>query len=380
VFVESYEGVLLAGEFDGHGHEGEPVVAFCKRFAVQYLKENVSAVHSDPAQFLISLNENCDKALKKAVDCKGSGSTAVMMLYADGFLTFSCVGDSRAVIATTDPHRGFTQPPRREDKQLLEAIKSRRHVAPEQALTAEQVTQDQKPEDPGELKRIKAAGGCVMRLEDDHGKKVGPYRVWKVEGTGPGIAMSRSLGDVIAHEIGVISTPAITSHVESAVHDYFIVLASDGVWDVMENQEVCDFVEAFRNKSLRNVSIPRSNDVVCPDNVTIAQLLCEEARVRWLSIVAAEDVIIDDISCVIMELQILAERKSGMPQRIQTVREVEDVPGLEEAVKKGRVRPNDPRRNSTVTTEMPTVPTDTQAEPERRAVVKDPRRSSIASS
>jgi hypothetical protein len=102
--------------------------------------------------------------------------------------------------------------------------------------------------------------------------------------------------------------------------------------------------------------------------------------VRWLSIVAAEDVIIDDISCVIMELQILAERKSGMPQRIQTVREVEDVPGLEEAVKKGRVRPNDPRRNSTVTTEMPTVPTDTQAEPERRAVVKDPRRSSIASS
>lgn len=381
VFVESYEGVLLAGEFDGHGQEGEPVVAFCKRFALPYLKANASKARTDPAQFLIGLNEDCDKALKKAVDCKGSGCTAVMMVYADGVLTFSCVGDSRAVLATTDPHRGFTQPPRREDKELLDEIKSRRQVSSEQALTAEQVTQDQKPEDPGELKRIKQAGGCVMRLEDDHGRKVGPYRVWKVEGVYPGIAMSRSLGDIVAHEIGVISTPAITSHIESPLHDFFIVLASDGVWDVMENQEVCDFVEAFRNKSLRDVSVPRQNEVVCPENVTIAQLLCEEARARWLSIVAAEDVLIDDISCVIVELQILAERKRTMPPRAAApVREVEDVPGLEESVKKGVVRPNDPRRNSTAATEMPSVPTEVQVEPERKAMVKDPRRSSIASS
>jgi len=383
VFIESYEGVLLAGEFDGHGQEGEPVVSFCKRFSLSYLKANASKAHTDPAQFLIGLNEDCDKALKKAVDCKGSGSTAVMMVYADGVLTFSCVGDSRAVLATTDPHRGFTQPPRREDKELLDEIKSRRQVAPGQALTAEQVTQDQKPEDPGELKRIKQAGGCVMRLEDDHGRKIGPYRVWKVEGAYPGIAMSRSLGDTVAHQIGVISTPAITAHIESPEHDCFIVLASDGVWDVMENQEVCDFVEAFRNKSVRDVSVPRTSEVVCPDNVTIAQLLCEEARARWLSIVAAEDVLIDDISCVIVELQILTERKRGMPQRPEVpapVREVEDVPGLEEAVKKGVIRPNDPRRNSTAATEMPPVPTEVQAEPERKAVVKDPRRSSIASS
>ena len=374
VLVENYDGMMLVGDFDGHGQEGEPVVAFCKQFALPYLKANSNLAHSDPAQFLTGLNEECDKALKKAVDCKSSGCTAVLMLYSNGVMTFSCVGDSRAVLATTAPHRGFTQPPRREDKELLDEIKNRRQVAPEQTLTAEQVTQDQKPEEPGELKRIQKAGGRVMRLEDEHGQKMGPYRVWKVEGMYPGIAMSRSLGDVVAHEIGVISTPAVTSHFESPEHDFFVVMASDGVWDVMENQEVCDFVEAFRNKSLRDVTEPRLHEVVSTDNVTIAQLLCEEARARWLSIVEAEDVLIDDISCVVVELQIVAERKRAMPQRsVTTVRDTVDVPGLEEGVKKSSVRPNDPRRNSTVATEEPA------ATQEPRAMIKDPRRSSIAS-
>jgi hypothetical protein len=37
-------------------------------------------------------------------------------------------------------------------------------------------------------------------------------------------------------------------------------------------------------------------------NACIAHLLCEEARVRWKEIVEEEDVIIDDISVVVVEL------------------------------------------------------------------------------
>jgi hypothetical protein len=36
-------------------------------------------------------------------------------------------------------------------------------------------------------------------------------------------------------------------------------------------------------------------------STNIAHLLCEEARYRWLGLVQEEDVIIDDISCVVME-------------------------------------------------------------------------------
>jgi len=363
-FVEVFEDVLLAGIFDGHGQEGEPVVKYCKRFAAPYLKAHIDQVRSQPQKFLSSLNEDCDKSLKKAVDCRASGCTAVMVLYLPGQMYFSCVGDSRAILATTAPHEGFVQPPRREDKQLLEEIKVKRIVTPEVSLTAEQLTQDQKPEDPDELKRIRKSGGLVMRLEDENGQKVGPYRVWKVEGMYPGIAMSRSLGDVIAQEIGVISTPVVTSHKLDLQHDYFIVLASDGVWDVMENQEVCDFVEAFRNKSPRDLTVPRMLEVVAPGKVTISQLLCEEARARWLTVVEAEDVLIDDISCVILELKIVGERKRKAPQRTNAPnKDAADVQGLNQGIRRTKTKIGDK---------------DPPPGPMPQAVVKDPRRSSIS--
>jgi integrin-linked kinase-associated serine/threonine phosphatase 2C len=37
---------------------------------------------------------------------------------------------------------------------------------------------------------------------------VGPYRVWQ-DDEGPGIAMTRSLGDLAAKKIGLISEPEI---------------------------------------------------------------------------------------------------------------------------------------------------------------------------
>ncbi len=42
--------------------------------------------------------------------------------------------------------------------------------------------------------------------------------------------MSRSLGDAIAHQVGVLSTPDIVGH-QIGPEDYFIVMGSDGLWD-----------------------------------------------------------------------------------------------------------------------------------------------------
>lgn len=77
-------------------------------------------------------------------------------------------------------------------------------------------------------------------------------------------------------------------------------MASDGVWDVMENIEVVNFVERFRN-DCSGKSAPGSRTIK-PNSTTIAHLLCEEARYRWFSILEEEDVMIDDISVIVIEL------------------------------------------------------------------------------
>ena len=51
---------------------------------------------------------------------------------------------------------------------------------------------------------------------------------------GPGLAMSRSLGDTLAHSVGVTYQPEIW---ESTVSDP-ILLATDGVWDAMNINEI----------------------------------------------------------------------------------------------------------------------------------------------
>ena len=56
-----------------------------------------------------------------------------------------------------------------------------------------------------EKQRILHLGGRVEKIN----KKIGPLRVWLKEEDKPGLAMTRSIGDHIAKDIGVISTPEV---------------------------------------------------------------------------------------------------------------------------------------------------------------------------
>lgn len=93
-------------------------------------------------------------------------------------------------------------------------------------------TQDHKPILPGEKQRIQNAGGSVM--------------IQRVNGS---LAVSRALGDYdykSSKELGqceqlVSPEPEIFVHDRDA-QDEFLVLACDGIWDVMTNDDVCKFV------------------------------------------------------------------------------------------------------------------------------------------
>ena len=117
-----------------------------------------------------------------------------------------------------------------------------------------QLSIDQTPDRPDERKRIEGLGGmvgmvnpelspmAVMSPEDAgaSGLDLGPVRVFWPDGSFeppyescfPGLAMSRSLGDSCLDEIGVLPVPEVTARALKP-KDRFLVMASDGVWQVV---------------------------------------------------------------------------------------------------------------------------------------------------
>lgn len=67
-----------------------------------------------------------------------------------------------------------------------------------------ELSEDHKPDLPKEHERITVKfGGRVLSYLDSKGNPVGPARVWLKNQNIPGLAMSRSIGDTVAHSVGV---------------------------------------------------------------------------------------------------------------------------------------------------------------------------------
>lgn len=323
-FVEEGQFTVLLGEYDGHGETGTQVVEFCKEFMIDYYHthEDIIAKTSDgPELFLTSACHDCHKGLcDSKIDVSFSGSTQVLVLIYNNQIYFANLGDSRCVLASTQdifyvpkpvdrPKAGSSPQKIARDYKFRINTKKTPLVT---GLNSIQLTRDQKPEDSEELPRLIASGARLERMSDN-GRKYGPLRVWKPSANTPGLAMARSLGDSIGKEIGVICTPAINAHPIDPEHDFFVVMGSDGLWDVMENAEVMSFVATYRNRCAKTMT-RRTTDSVKLNNSIIAHLLCEEARLRWVELIETEDVVIDDISCIILDFntykQIIPSKKS----------------------------------------------------------------------
>jgi serine/threonine protein phosphatase PrpC len=146
------------------------------------------------------------------------------------------------------------------------------------------LSRDHKADEPDEQQRIISNGGRVAAYRDMQGNPLGPARVWHLHEDIPGLAMSRSFGDQAAAEVGVNAIPEITEMnlVES---DKFMILASDGVWEFISNDQAVNIVLPHYN----NNSAEKA-----------AEALIREAMKRWQE----EDTSIDDITCIIIFLNI----------------------------------------------------------------------------
>ena len=73
---------------------------------------------------------------------------------------------------------------------------------------------------------------------------MGPARVWLQDVQVPGLAMSRSLGDYVAQSVGVSPDPEINIY-DISIDDRFMVIASDGVWEFLSNENVAKIVMGY---------------------------------------------------------------------------------------------------------------------------------------
>jgi serine/threonine protein phosphatase PrpC len=112
------------------------------------------------------------------------------------------------------------------------------------------LTKDHKPNWPEEKSRIEALGGEIYR---DYGDD------WRIGD----LSVSRAFGDVNA-EPYVTNIPDVFNH-RLTKNDKFIVIGCDGLWDVLCNQEVINFVLTYaydvntgmKNKEMSELNISR---------------------------------------------------------------------------------------------------------------------------
>ncbi|KAJ9551237.1 hypothetical protein OSB04_015282 [Centaurea solstitialis] len=204
---------------NGSTHEEELLEEYWCEQSDNEEKETIPEKYIPLKKSLLKSFKLIDKELKNhpSIDCFCSGSTAVALIKQDQDLVIGNVGDSRAVMATRD-----------EDNSLV----------------AVQLTVDLKPNLPREAARIQQFKGRVFALQDEPEVS----RVWLPNSDSPGLAMARAFGDFCLKDFGLISVPDVFYH-RVTDRDEFVILATDGVWDVLSNKEAVEIVAAAPGRS-----------------------------------------------------------------------------------------------------------------------------------
>ncbi|CAD8091952.1 unnamed protein product [Paramecium primaurelia] len=239
---------------DGHGQYGHMVSNQIKQQLPKHLGKQLKETSDLDDQISKAFAITNKELWNSEIDTNLSGSTTVSLLIKKDMIYSANVGDSRAIMCRFD-----------------------------NGWKVVELSKDQKPDDPQEKIRILDAGGRVEQQKDFHGNGVGPFRVWLSYIQAPGLAMTRSFGDKVGAQAGVIAEPEIKQFSISA-QDQFIVIASDGVWEYMSNEEVMSIVIPFLEKDN-------------PDQA--AERIIIEATQAWRRNSLARD----DITCIVIFLQ-----------------------------------------------------------------------------
>ena len=217
------------------GHSGDEVALYCKNNLHKIILKNLISSKFKIENSLILSFEQIDKEIKKQNYNNLVGSTAtIILLYEDKdiqnnkyekFLACANVGDSKSFLITND-----------------KIIK---------------ISKDHICKDKNEVERIKKNGGLVFS--------------GRVFGT---LMLTRSIGDREMKDYGVCSTPFVNI-IKIMDNFKFIIIASDGIWDVINDDELF--------------------------NISKLNLNCDEMSKRIIDL-SLEKNSMDNLSCIVIKL------------------------------------------------------------------------------
>jgi serine/threonine protein phosphatase PrpC len=187
--------------YDGHG--GTELVKYVRDRMPILLSKNLEN-YSSPEKALTQTFTKIDDEVKLLSENQNVGCTACVVYFLwesqeTSKRVFYCanVGDTRAVLLT--------------------------------ATDVKRISYDHKCTDPEEVQRVRSLGGIVF-----NGRMFGQ------------LALSRALGDHAMKKYGLCPRPAIHKHFINE-KDKYIVVCSDGVWDVIEESEILKIAQNSEN-------------------------------------------------------------------------------------------------------------------------------------
>jgi len=200
--------------FDGHG--GMEVSKYCKDRYAELFK-SFYELHPTNIEKAINLSFlKLDEEIK-FLDSENKGSTACCLFitgdlnYKKRIIYSANLGDTRCVLIQNN---GFKR-----------------------------LSEDHRCSDIKEVQRVKNAGGVVF-----DGRVYGQLMI------------TRAFGDYGLKTYGVTSVPYINKHIINEENDKYIIIATDGVWDVVEDEQAYKISKTIRNtedfcKTLVNYAI-----------------------------------------------------------------------------------------------------------------------------
>jgi len=215
--------------FDGHG--GPHVAEFCAKTLHKKLRYYLT-LGNDPRQSLLQSFSDTDDLLREEKVC---GSTALVVFISDNKIFSANAGDSRVVLGS------------REEK-------------------CQRLSIDHKPSLQSEQERISMSGGTVQLVNG----------VWRVNGV---LAVSRAFGDFFLKP-HVTVEPFISETVITN-DNLFVILACDGVWDVLTDEQVVNLVMSTENAEraaevIRRTAFSRGSD----DNISVIVVFLKDKK-EW---------------------------------------------------------------------------------------------------
>ena len=205
--------------FDGHG--GREVSTYLQKNIVNYLKEYCSD-YDNMENNLINLFEVIDQNFcTDYYSHIGSTACIVYITKENGQKCFYCanIGDTRCILIHKDG--------------------------------VKRISYDDRATDKNEINRVKNAGGIIFG-----GRVYGQ------------LMLTRAFGDNELKKYGVICKPHV-SKTELNMGDKYIIIASDGVWDALDDNEVYSLSLIVKNsKELCDIIVKNAIDKGSMDNIS----------------------------------------------------------------------------------------------------------------